>query len=44
MPFNKEVGNSIDYKSAKPTNWKAGDYTKWAPQPAQKETRILLKI
>jgi hypothetical protein len=25
MPFNREVGNSIDYKSAKPVNWKPGN-------------------
>lgn len=31
MPFNVGVGTSIDYKSAKPSNWKAGDYTKWTP-------------
>jgi len=31
MPFNVGVGTSIDYKSAKPSNWKAGDYTQWTP-------------
>lgn len=35
MPFNKAVGNGIDYKSAKATNWKPGDYTKWAPETSQ---------
>jgi hypothetical protein len=29
MPFNREVGNTIDYKAAKPANWKPGDYTQW---------------
>ena len=29
MPFNAQVGSTIDYKSAKPTNWKQGDYTQW---------------
>ncbi len=24
MPFNNSVGNKIDYKSAKPSNWKPG--------------------
>ncbi|CAF1031168.1 unnamed protein product [Brachionus calyciflorus] len=37
MPFNKAVGNGIDYKSAKPTNWTPGDYTKWAPETPQSE-------
>ena len=39
MPFNKQVGNGIDYVSSKPTNWKPGDYTKWANEPAAKEQR-----
>jgi hypothetical protein len=29
MPFNREVGNTIVYEAAKPTNWQPGDYTKW---------------
>jgi len=29
MPFNRQVGNSIDYRAAKPTNWKDGDYKKY---------------
>jgi hypothetical protein len=24
MPFNNYVGDKLDYKSAKPTNWKPG--------------------
>lgn len=36
MPFNIAVGNGVDYKSAKPENWKPGDYTKWAPETAEK--------
>jgi hypothetical protein len=28
MPFNVKVGDSIEYKAAKPTNWKDGDYKK----------------
>jgi len=28
MPFNREVGNTIVYQAAKPTNWSAGDYTR----------------
>ena len=24
MPFNSYVGDKLDYKSAKPTNWKPG--------------------
>jgi hypothetical protein len=36
MPFNRQVGNGIDYKAAKPTNWQPGDYTQWtSPMPAQ---------
>ena len=29
MPFNKEVGNTVVYQSAKPSNWQPGEYTKW---------------
>jgi hypothetical protein len=29
MPFNKEVGSSIIYQSAKAANWQPGDYTKF---------------
>ena len=29
MPFNKDVGSSVDYRATKPTNWKDGDYKKW---------------
>ena len=39
MPFNKQVGNGIDYVSSKPTNWKPGDYTKWTNEPGAKEQR-----
>ena len=28
MPFNVKVGSEIEYKAAKPTNWKDGDYKK----------------
>lgn len=35
MPFNTRVGNGIDYKSAKPTNWTEGDYTKWSQNNEQ---------
>lgn len=31
MPFNREIGNTIVYQAAKPTNWIPGDYTEWAP-------------
>jgi hypothetical protein len=37
MPFNVGVGTSIDYKSAKPSNWKAGDYTKWTPNAIESQ-------
>ena len=30
MPFNKEIGSSITYQSAKAANWSPGDYTKFA--------------
>ena len=34
MPFNREIGYSIVYQAAKPTNWRPGDYTEWAsPSP-----------
>ena len=29
MPFSRDVGTKVEYKSAKPTNWQPGDYTKW---------------
>ncbi|RNA10287.1 PDZ and LIM domain 3-like isoform X2 [Brachionus plicatilis] len=45
MPFNKAVGNGIDYKSAKPSNWKPGDYTKWAPEtPQQNESPTVTAV
>ena len=37
MPFNREVGNTIEYKAAKPSNWKEGDYKKLMENPNEKE-------
>ena len=37
MPFNRLVGSAIDYKAAKPTNWKDGDYKKWTGEPDEKD-------
>lgn len=28
MPFNKNIGTSVVYQAAKPSNWQAGDYTR----------------
>jgi hypothetical protein len=50
MPFNREVGSSIDYKAAKPANWQPGDYTQFMEpneqhQPqAHKEQRKNIKV
>jgi hypothetical protein len=38
MPFNKDVGSSVDYRAAKPTNWKDGDYKKWINNSTDKES------
>ena len=37
MPFNSQVGSTIDYKAAKPTNWKDGDYKKWTAESTEKD-------
>lgn len=37
MPFNKDVGSSVDYRAAKPTNWKDGDYKNWINNSTEKE-------
>ena len=44
MPFSPEVGSTIDYKATKPSNWKPGEYTEWAPQNQAKTGWLQKKI